>query len=84
MTASPPPPLDPKFTKIVEDLEAGRVKAPEPLWNGKETPTGVPPEEQDSSDQSPSKGTAVCGNDLCEPGYGETKETCADDCTGED
>ncbi len=38
---------------------------------------------QDSSRQSPSKGAAVCGNDLCEPGYGETKETCADDCTGE-
>ena len=39
---------------------------------------------QDSSRQSPPKGIIICGNDLCEPGYGETKETCADDCIGED
>lgn len=37
---------------------------------------------QDSSPQSPSEGAAVCGNNLCEPSYGETKETCLDDCSG--
>ncbi len=26
-------------------------------------------------------GQAVCGNDLCEPGLGETKENCPKDCT---
>ncbi|MEK7061112.1 MAG: WD40 repeat domain-containing protein [Patescibacteria group bacterium] len=27
-------------------------------------------------------GSAICGNDLCEPGLGETKESCLRDCSG--
>lgn len=32
----------------------------------------------------PTAGEAVCGNDLCEPGLGETRENCAKDCSGGD
>ena len=28
--------------------------------------------------------SVACGNDLCEPGLGETKESCLKDCSGED
>ena len=31
-----------------------------------------------------STGEAVCGNDLCEPNSGETRENCAKDCSGGD
>lgn len=43
--------------------------------------------EQGSSGQkseSTSSGKAVCGNNLCEPDFGETKENCAKDCSGGD
>ena len=50
---------------------------------------------QDSGDQTdlnqgeqslpPGKqGGGVCGNDICEPGFGETKENCSKDCSGGD
>jgi len=29
-------------------------------------------------------GKTVCGNDICEPGLGETKETCRKDCSAGD
>ena len=32
----------------------------------------------------PASGEAVCGNDLCEPSLGETRENCAKDCSGGD
>lgn len=40
--------------------------------------------EQGQSSSGESSGEAVCGNDLCEPSWGETKENCAKDCTGGD
>ena len=30
----------------------------------------------------PTSGETVCGNDLCEPSLGETRENCAKDCSG--
>ena len=41
-------------------------------------------ESSTSSQSEPASGSAVCGNDLCEPSLGETKENCAKDCTGGD
>ncbi len=32
--------------------------------------------------ESTTSGQAVCGNNLCEPGLGESKATCAKDCSG--
>ena len=37
-----------------------------------------------SSQSEPASGSAVCGNDLCEPSLGETKENCPKDCSGGD
>lgn len=33
---------------------------------------------------APAKSQGVCGNDLCEPGLGETKQNCPKDCLGGD
>jgi len=40
-----------------------------------------PPLEEKTSAPS---GEAVCGNNLCEPDFGESKENCPQDCSGED
>jgi len=40
------------------------------------------PEENFS--ETTSSGEAICGNTLCEPDLGENKETCPQDCSGED
>jgi len=37
-----------------------------------------------SSQSEPASGSGVCGNDLCEPGLGETRENCSKDCMGGD
>lgn len=37
-----------------------------------------------SSGKAAPSGKAVCGNDLCEPGLGETKESCPRDCSAGD
>ncbi len=40
--------------------------------------------ETTSSQSEPVSGSAVCGNDLCEPSLGETRENCPKDCSGGD
>lgn len=41
--------------------------------------------EKSQSGNEPAEGEgSVCGNDLCEPSFGETRENCSKDCTGED
>ncbi len=41
-------------------------------------------ESSTSSQSEPASGSGVCGNDLCEPSLGETRENCSKDCTGGD
>ncbi|MBI2600036.1 WD40 repeat domain-containing protein [Candidatus Daviesbacteria bacterium] len=44
----------------------------------------LPPQSSvtDQKRSGESTGQAVCGNDLCEPGLGESKENCSKDCSG--
>ncbi len=41
-------------------------------------------EDSSSKQPSPKDTEGVCGNDLCEPSLGETRENCSKDCIGED
>lgn len=43
----------------------------------------IPSQRQQEEISVPS-GKAVCGNDICEPGLGETRENCPKDCSGGD
>lgn len=41
-------------------------------------------QDNSSSEKVAPSGKAVCGNNLCEPGLGETKQNCPKDCSGND
>lgn len=44
----------------------------------------APAINQDEKSSVKDKGGAVCGNNLCEPSFGETKESCPKDCSAGD
>ncbi|MDO8503439.1 MAG: WD40 repeat domain-containing protein [bacterium] len=45
-------------------------------------PGGQQQNNAGSSEKAAPSGKAVCGNNLCEPGLGETKQNCPQDCSG--
>ena len=49
-----------------------------------DTQEGAATINQAEKNTSNGSGSAICGNDLCEPSFGETKENCPKDCTGGD
>lgn len=46
--------------------------------------SGLENRQEKTEDQEGQSKQSVCGNDLCEPGLGETKESCAQDCSAGD
>lgn len=42
------------------------------------------PKSEPTTEKTAPSGEAVCGNNLCEPGLGETKQSCPKDCSGGD
>ncbi len=49
-----------------------------------ENPKGEKPRSNGIEKESPKAKERVCGNDICEPGLGETKENCSKDCSAGD
>ena len=48
------------------------------------SPADLPGLNQDGESTSKDSGNAVCGNDMCEPDLGESKENCPKDCSAGD
>ncbi len=51
-----------------------------PQRDKQESPQGQ--DNAGSSEKAAPYGKPICGNDLCEPGFGETRENCPKDCSG--
>lgn len=59
------------------------------FWGSRFSPVGLEPESKQerlfpNQGQGAIKGKIVCGNNLCEPDSGETKENCPQDCSAGD
>lgn len=71
----------PQFNPIPENTEQTKSKPGKILLNEGQKPVLNKGEQNPSAS---SQETGVCGNDICEPGLGETKASCPQDCSAGD
>ncbi|OGK20212.1 hypothetical protein A3C23_03195 [Candidatus Roizmanbacteria bacterium RIFCSPHIGHO2_02_FULL_37_13b] len=68
-------------TIVTEPKENIKTETENSLQNNGNQPT---PNQDKQYLPSGKQGSSVCGNNMCEPDFGETKENCSEDCSASD